>query len=124
MADILLLNDTPAQNLWWQRTLGAAGHELRCVTTVLAARRSCRMRMPDLLLVELLHWQGNGFSLASALEVSAETAVVLLSMRQLHSDRLWADCRGIDLVLPQPMSTRAIRASLAALLSNRTKRCQ
>lgn len=119
MADLLLLNDLPVQNLWWQQVLMQSGHQLRSCTTLLAARRSVRRKPPDLLLLELQQWQSNGFSLAAALPLPSGTPVVLLCVREQDSDLLWARTRGIDLVLALPQSPALLCRSINELLAAR-----
>lgn len=75
------------------------------------ARRLQRSLRPQLQLVELVLWQGNGFSQAVALaRPGAVTA--LMTARHLQSDHHWAAVRGIDHVLVRPQPEAQLLAEI------------
>ena len=103
MARILLLDDDSTTRQALTDRLVHEGHDVRHVAGLSAFRGysglQARAWRPDIILVELVRWQGNGFSLAALLatrnppDVSAP--VWLLSDRGLRDDTQWAKARGI-----------------------------
>lgn len=107
MARILLLDDDSTTRQALTDRLVREGHDVRSVAGLSAFRRYYGLQTtawrPDLVLVELVRWKGNGFSLAALLATrtppDARVPVWLLSDRGLRDDVQWAKARGIEAVV-------------------------
>lgn len=91
-------------------------HQFICVQGLAEYRRIRRQHKPDLILVELQRWQSNGFTLAAALTRLSSAPVVLLTDRDLMSDRIWAATRGISCVSSRRSGHTALVLQLDSLL--------
>lgn len=116
----LLIVDDDADNA---RQLSAAlagdiagRHDIVCIQGLGDYRRLRRRYKPDLILVELMRHQSNGFTLAAALARQASAPVVLLTDRDVGSDRLWASARGITHVLSRRGGQAALAVQIGELL--------
>jgi DNA-binding NarL/FixJ family response regulator len=96
---------------------GSGAHEFACISNLAEYRVWRRQHRADLILVELMRNQANGFSLAAALARQSAQPVVLLSDRRLASDALWAAARGIRQVLSRCAGTAALAEQLRQLIN-------
>jgi DNA-binding NarL/FixJ family response regulator len=95
-------------------------HETVCIQGV-AEFRQLRLRCkPDLILVELLRHQSNGFTLAAALGRQSSAPVVLLTDRNIASDLIWAAARGIRHVMSRRGGQAVLVQQIHKLLSDRS----
>lgn len=91
-------------------------HDIVCIHGLADYRRLRRQHKPDLVLVELLRQHSNGFSLAAALARQRTAQVVLISDRDLGSDRAWASARGIAYVLSRRGGRQKVARQIESLL--------
>jgi CheY-like chemotaxis protein len=120
MACFLIIDDNAdhAQKLADSLMLALKGeHNVACVGNLDDYRGWRRSHRADLILVELMRHQSNGFSLAAALARQTKSPVVLLSDRRLESDLLWAAARGIRHVLSRRAGTAVLAQQLQHLLT-------
>lgn len=117
MARILIVDDSTLQARSLQQLLEAAGHSVACAQHLMGARRILRGFQPRMLLIELVLWRGNGFSLAAALG-NDNMITVLMSARHQPADRHWAQARGIHHVLARPQSRDTLLSSVEVFLEN------
>lgn len=120
MACFLIIDDNAdhAQKLADSLMLALKGeHNVACVGNLDDYRGWRRSHRADLILVELMRHQSNGFSLAAALARQTKSPVVLLSDRRLESDLLWAAARGIRHVLSRRAGTAVLAQQLLHLLT-------
>lgn len=98
-----------------RRALG--GHDnIVCLEGVSAYRVWRRTGHADLILVELMRHQSNGFSIAAAIARQSKTPVVLLSDRRQMSDLHWASARGIPRVLSRHRGLAVLAHDIKVLL--------
>ena len=119
MACFLIVDDNAdhAQKLADSLKLALNGeHDVACVGNLDDYRGWRRSHRADLILVELMRHQSNGFSLAAALARQTKSPIVLLSDRRLESDLLWAAARGIRHVLSRRAGTAVLAQQLQHLL--------
>ena len=119
MACFLIIDDNTdhAQKLASSLMLALNGeHNVACAGNLGDYRVWRRSHRADLILVELMRHQSNGFSLAAALARQTKSPVVLLSDRRLESDLLWAAARGIKHVLSRRAGTAVLAQQLLHLL--------
>ncbi len=119
MACFLIIDDNTdhAQKLAGSLMLALNGeHDVVYVANLGDYRVWRRSHRADLILVELMRHQSNGFSLAAALARQTKSPVVLLSDRRLESDLLWAAARGIKHVLNRRAGAAVLAQQLLHLL--------
>src|SRR5690554_1880482 len=128
MARILLLDDDQNTRQALAELLVSKHHDVRHAADPLTGRRQydgvadgtavvagAPAWQPDVVLVELLRWQGNGFSLAATMARATGAPVLLLSDRGLRDDRHWARARGIHRVLDRSAKAGALLTAIAEL---------
>ena len=115
MARVLILDDSPLQSACLRQLLEQHGYQVACAATLMQARRLQRSLQPQLQLVELVLWQGNGFSQAVAL-ARPDAVTALMTARHLQSDHHWAAVRGIDRVLVRPQPESRMLADIDAMI--------
>ena len=91
-----------------------------CVAGISAYRVWRRTGHADLILVELMRHQSNGFSIAAAIARQSKTPVVLLSDRRQESDMHWARARGIHRVLSRHRGIAVLAQDIQVLLGRET----
>lgn len=111
---VLILDDSPLQILLLRRLLEALGFEVASAGTPAEARAQIAMRRPDLLLVELLPGQGNGFEHGSLLMEAHGIPAILLSASGRGTDVLWARRLGFAHCLRCPPGLRDVQRAVRA----------
>lgn len=125
MARILLLDDDSTTRTALTERLVREGHEVQHVVGRSMLRGWHALPAPewrpDVILVELVRWKGNGFSLAALLAMKESPAlhppVWLLSDRGLKDDAQWARARAIQRVVDRRAQGRELLSEIAKLTS-------
>jgi DNA-binding response OmpR family regulator len=84
--------------------------------------RLARERQPDIVLVDVMLPQMNGFDLCRQLRADAQTAhlpLIVLSARNSSADRAEAKAAGADRYLSKPVSIKALAGAIEELLQEK-----
>lgn len=123
MSCLLIIDDDIDSARHLAETLNVAlggNDDIVCLAGLSAYRQWRRQAHADLILVELMRQQSNGFSLAAALVRQSRTTVALLSDRGQVSDNHWAQARGIAHVLSRHHGMTALAHQISVLLGRDT----
>lgn len=86
MSKILLVDDDPLFSVWLADALGTQGHEVACAVNGVDGLACIESFSPDIIVLDLVMPQMNGFELLKARECS--TPVLMISARDNEDDRI------------------------------------
>ena len=107
MARILIVDDSPSQLLGIQRIVEKLGHETFTATDGAAGVEAAKAVLPDLVLMDVVMPNLNGFQATRTLKREASTAhipVVLVTTKDQDTDRLWGMRQGAKAYITKPFS--------------------
>jgi len=122
-AKLLVVEDSPTQGNQTKHDLEQLGYEVRWVTSGIEALKWARQDPPDLVVLDVVMDDLDGFAVCRWLKLHSTTRdipVVMLTMRGDVEDRVHGLQIGADDYLPKPFSTRELEARIFASLRNRT----
>ncbi|MCA9541828.1 MAG: response regulator transcription factor [Myxococcales bacterium] len=116
-ATILVVEDDANLRLALQDNLEDAGHTVRVAATVAAARLALADGAPDLIVLDVMLPDGDGYSLCRALRAEGRaTPVLMLTARSLEDDLVRGFDVGADDYVTKPYRLRELLARVQALL--------
>lgn len=113
MSKILLVDDDPLFSVWLADALCTQGHEVKCAVNGIEGLACIDSFAPDIIVLDLVMPQMNGFELLKARECS--TPVLMISARDNEDDRITGYELGADDFLSKPFSIKEIFVRLRAL---------
>lgn len=113
MSKILLVDDDPLFSVWLADALGTQGHEVACAVNGVDGLACIESFSPDIIVLDLVMPQMNGFELLKARECS--TPVLMISARDNEDDRITGYELGADDFLSKPFSIKELFVRLRAL---------
>ncbi|MGI2091895.1 response regulator transcription factor [Shewanella oncorhynchi] len=113
MSKILLVDDDPLFSVWLADALCTQGHEVKCAVNGIEGLACIETFAPDIIVLDLVMPQMNGFELLKARECS--TPVLMISARDNEDDRITGYELGADDFLSKPFSIKEIFVRLRAL---------
>jgi twitching motility two-component system response regulator PilH len=105
---ILIVDDSPAEVKLMQTVLGKAGYESVAINDPLRIEQTIDVERPQLILLDVVMPQRNGFQACRELKSNAEYSripVVMVSSKSMESDRFWAKQQGADDYVSKPFTT-------------------
>ncbi|ABI38978.1 two component transcriptional regulator, winged helix family [Shewanella sp. MR-4] len=113
MSRILLVDDDPLFRVWLTDALKTQGHEVECAINGIEGLKRIRSFMPDIIMLDLIMPQMDGFSLLEARDCM--TPIMMLSARDNEEDRIRCYELGADDFLTKPFSIKELLVRLHAL---------
>ena len=107
MARILIVDDSPSQLLGIQRIVEKLGHETFTATDGAEGVEVAKSVLPDLVLMDVVMPNLNGFQATRTLKSEASTThipVVLVTTKDQDTDRLWGMRQGAKAYITKPFS--------------------
>ena len=107
MARILIVDDSPSQLLGIQRIVEKLGHEILTATDGAAGVEAARAALPDLVLMDVVMPNLNGFQATRTLARDASTRhipVILVTTKDQDTDRMWGMRQGAKAYITKPFS--------------------
>ena len=107
MARILIVDDSPSQLLGIQRIVGKLGHQILTATDGAAGVEAARAALPDLVLMDVVMPNLNGFQATRTLARDASTRhipVILVTTKDQDTDRMWGMRQGAKAYITKPFS--------------------
>jgi len=108
---ILIVDDSPAEVKLMQSVLGRAGYESVAVNDPMRIEQMIDVERPQLILLDVVMPQRNGFQACRELKGNAEYSripVVLVSSKSTDSDRFWAKQQGADGYVSKPFTSEEL----------------
>ena len=107
MARILIVDDSPSQLLGIQRIVEKLGHEILTATDGAAGVETAKAELPDLVLMDVVMPNLNGFQATRTLardEATRHIPVILVTTKDQDTDRMWGMRQGAKAYITKPFS--------------------
>ncbi|MBV6864170.1 twitching motility response regulator PilH [Xanthomonas euvesicatoria] len=107
MARILIVDDSPSQLLGIQRIVEKLGHETITATDGAAGVEAANESLPDLVLMDVVMPNLNGFQATRTLKREPTTQhipVILVTTKDQDTDRMWGMRQGARAYITKPFS--------------------
>ena len=107
MARILIVDDSPSQLLGIQRIVEKLGHQILTATDGAAGVETARAELPDLVLMDVVMPNLNGFQATRTLardEATRHIPVILVTTKDQDTDRMWGMRQGAKAYITKPFS--------------------
>ena len=107
MARILIVDDSPSQLLGIQRIVEKLGHQILTATDGAAGVETAKAELPDLVLMDVVMPNLNGFQATRTLSREATTKhipVILVTTKDQDTDRMWGMRQGAKAYITKPFS--------------------
>ncbi len=107
MARILIVDDSPSQLLGIQRIVEKLGHQILTATDGAAGVEAAKAELPDLVLMDVVMPNLNGFQATRTLARDASTRhipVILVTTKDQDTDRMWGMRQGAKAYITKPFS--------------------
>ena len=107
MARILIVDDSPSQLLGIKRIVEKLGHETLSAEDGAAGVEVAKQEMPDLILMDVVMPNLNGFQATRTISKNAETAhipIILVTTKDQETDKVWGMRQGAKAYVTKPVS--------------------
>ena len=121
MARILIVDDSPSQLLGIQRIVEKLGHEILTATDGAAGVETAKAELPDLVLMDVVMPNLNGFQATRTLARDATTKhipVILVTTKDQDTDRMWGMRQGAKAYITKPFSEDELSEVLERVFSH------
>ena len=119
MARILIVDDSPTDTRVFTTVLERNGHSVLTAGTAEEGVEAAKRELPDLVLMDVIMPGMNGFQATRALSRDPATQhipVIIVSTKNMETDRVWGLRQGAKDYLVKPPSERALIDRIRALL--------
>lgn len=120
MATVLVIEDSPTDQLALGRVLEKQGHEVLNASNGEAGVIMAINQQPDLILMDVVMPGVNGFQATRQLSRLAETAaipILMITTKDQETDRIWGLRQGARGYLTKPVKSNELIASVDAALA-------
>jgi len=107
MARILIVDDSPSQLLGIQRIVEKLGHQILTATDGAAGVETAKAELPDLVLMDVVMPNLNGFQATRSIAREASTKhipIILVTTKDQDTDRMWGLRQGAKAYITKPFS--------------------
>jgi twitching motility two-component system response regulator PilH len=119
MARILIVDDSPSQLAGMKRIVEKLGHEALSAEDGAQGVEVAKAEKPDLVLMDVVMPNLNGFQATRAISKGAETShipVVLVTTKDQETDRVWGMRQGAKAYITKPFNEGELVAVINQLL--------
>ena len=119
MKRILVVDDTPDLLLATCRRLASLGYVVDSATNGRAALEAIEAEPPDLVLLDVMMPELNGFQVARRIrqdERRASIKILMLTAKSSDADRFWGESAGADTYLTKPIDPRELAEAIRHLI--------
>ena len=119
MARILIVDDSPSQLLGMKRIVEKLGHEALVAEDGAAGVEAAKAHLPDLILMDVVMPNLNGFQATRAISKEATTSqipVVLVTTKDQETDKVWGMRQGAKAYITKPFSELQLVEVINSLL--------
>ena len=107
MARVLIVDDSPTQLMGIQRIVEKLGHETFTATDGAAGVEAAMATLPDLVLMDVVMPNLNGFQATRAItrdEATRHIPVILVTTKDQETDKMWGMRQGAKAYITKPFS--------------------
>ena len=126
-ARLLVVEDSPTQGSQTKQELEQLGYEVRWVKTGIDALKWARQDPPDLIILDVVMDDLDGFAVCRWLKLHNTTRdipIIMLTVRSEIEDKVHGLQIGADDYLPKPFSRRELEARIFAALRVKTTQAE
>ena len=119
MARILIVDDSPSQLMGMKRIVEKLGHEAVTAEDGAAGVEAAKSNLPDLILMDVVMPNLNGFQAPRAISKEATTAqipVVLVTTKDQETDKVWGMRQGAKAYITKPFTENQLVEVINSLL--------
>ena len=119
MARILIIDDSPTDTRVLAGALEKNGHQVLSAGSAEDGIEVCKRELPDLVLMDVILPGMNGFQATRSLSKDPATAaipIIIISTKNMETDRVWGLRQGAKDYLVKPPSERELINRINALL--------
>ena len=119
MARILIVDDSPSQLMGIQRIVEKLGHEIFTATDGASGVEVAKQVLPDLVLMDVVMPNLNGFQATRTLRREATTQhipVILVTTKDQDTDKIWGERQGAKAYVTKPVNEAELVKTLKELL--------
>ena len=119
MARILIVDDSPSQLMGMKRIVEKLGHEAVTAEDGAAGVEAAKANLPDLILMDVVMPNLNGFQATRAISKEATTAnipVVLVTTKDQETDKVWGMRQGAKAYITKPFTENQLVEVINSLL--------
>ena len=117
MARILIVDDSPSQLMGMKRIVEKLGHEAVTAEDGAAGVEAAKSNLPDLILMDVVMPNLNGFQATRAISKEATTAqipVVLVTTKDQETDKVWGMRQGARDYIVKPVDADELVSKIRA----------
>jgi twitching motility two-component system response regulator PilH len=119
MARILIVDDSPSQLMGMKRIVEKLGHECLSAEDGAAGVEVAKAERPDLILMDVVMPNLNGFQATRAISKEATTShipVVLVTTKDQETDKVWGMRQGAKAYITKPFTESQLVEVINSLL--------
>ena len=119
MARILIVDDSPSQLLGIKRIVEKLGHETLSAEDGAAGVEVAKAELPDLILMDVVMPNLNGFQATRTISKNAETAhipIILVTTKDQETDKVWGMRQGAKAYVTKPIREEELVKALEQFL--------
>ncbi|HWU76827.1 MAG TPA: twitching motility response regulator PilH [Rhodanobacter sp.] len=119
MARILIVDDSPSQLLGIKRIVEKLGHEAFSAEDGAAGVEAAKREMPDLILMDVVMPNLNGFQATRTISKNADTAhipIILVTTKDQETDKVWGMRQGAKAYVTKPIKEEDLVKALQEFL--------
>ncbi|MGH8109430.1 MAG: twitching motility response regulator PilH [Arenimonas sp.] len=119
MARILIVDDSPSQLMGMKRIVEKLGHEALSAEDGAQGVEVAKANVPDLILMDVVMPNLNGFQATRAISKEATTAhipIVLVTTKDQETDKVWGMRQGAKAYITKPFNEAELVAIINKLL--------
>jgi twitching motility two-component system response regulator PilH len=119
MARILIVDDSPSQLMGMKRIVEKLGHEAVTAEDGASGVEAAKAKLPDLILMDVVMPNLNGFQATRAISKEASTAqipVVLVTTKDQETDKVWGMRQGAKAYITKPFTETQLVEVINSLL--------
>ena len=120
MARILIVDDSPSQLMGMKRIVEKLGHEALTAEDGAAGVEAAKANKPDLILMDVVMPNLNGFQATRAISKEATTShipIVLVTTKDQETDKVWGMRQGAKAYITKPFNENQLVEVINGLLS-------
>jgi DNA-binding response OmpR family regulator len=119
LTKILIVDDSPAEVKLMQSVLDRAGYMSVSVHDPMRLEQMIDIERPNLILMDVVMPQRNGFQACRELKGNADYAripVIMVSSKNTESDKFWAKQQGADGYVVKPFTNEELLGTVRGLV--------
>lgn len=119
MAHILIVDDSPTEVMMLSEIVRKGGHRVSTASTALEGITLARDEHPDLILMDVVMPEMNGFQATRSLSRDPQTAeipVIIVTNKTMETDRAWGLRQGARDFVVKPVRERDLLDRIGSLL--------